>query len=186
MTPFYTTTGDDGYTGLLGEGRVAKYSPRIEAVGDIDEATAALGVARSTAKSDQTKQLLIHAQRDLYALMGEVSATTENASRFRTIDKSKVNWLEEQTDAVSQSVNMPKEFIIAGDSPAGAALSLARTIVRRAERRVAQLLHLGEIENSELLTYLNRLSSLCFVLELLENHAAGFSDPTLAKGINPT
>ena len=186
MTPFYTTTGDDGYTGLLGEGRVAKYSPRIEAVGDIDEATAALGVARSTAKSDQTKQLLIHAQRDLYALMAEVSATTENASRFRTIDKSKVNWLEEQTDAVSQSVNMPKEFIIAGDSPAGAALSLARTIVRRAERRVAQLLHLGEIENSELLTYLNRLSSLCFVLELLENHAAGFSDPTLAKGINPT
>jgi cob(I)alamin adenosyltransferase len=76
---------------------------------------------------------------------------------------------------------MPKEFIIPGDTQAGAALDLARTIVRRAERLVAQLLHNLEIENSELLRYLNRLSSLCFVLELFENQAGGKDQPTLAK-----
>jgi cob(I)alamin adenosyltransferase len=70
---------------------------------------------------------------------------------------------------------------VPGDSPAGAALALARTVARRAERRVAQLLHHGDIENAELLRYLNRLSSLCFGLELLENRAAGQSSPTLAK-----
>jgi cob(I)alamin adenosyltransferase len=77
---------------------------------------------------------------------------------------------------------MPGEFILAGDSQAGAALALARTIVRRAERQVARLLHHGEIENHELLSYLNRLSSLCFVLELLENCEAGKKIPSLAKG----
>ena len=76
---------------------------------------------------------------------------------------------------------MPEEFILPGDSTAGAALSLARTVVRRAERRIAQLFHEQEIENLELLRYLNRLSSLCFVLELWENQAVGNSSSTLAK-----
>lgn len=182
MTPFFTTTGDDGYTGLLGEGRVAKYSLRIEAVGDVDEATAAIGLARATAKTEETKQLLLHAQRDLYALMAEISATAENAARFRKIDQIKINWLETQTNQITDRVKVPSEFIIPGDSSAGAALSLARTIIRRAERRVAQIFHLGEVENPDLLIYLNRLSSLCFVLELFENQATGLSDTTLAKG----
>ncbi len=181
MPTFYTKTGDDGYTGLLGEGRVPKFDPRLEAVGTIDEATAALGLARAICHDSRSAPLLLQVQRDLYGLMAEVAATPENASRFRSIDAEKVTWLERQTDFLSSQVEMPKEFIIPGDSPASASLALARTVVRRAERRVAQIVHAGELDNLDLLRYLNRLSSLCFALELVENQAAGKSKPTLAK-----
>jgi cob(I)alamin adenosyltransferase len=186
MTPFYTRTGDDGFTGLLGEGRVPKYHPRTEAVGTLDEATAALGMARASCQAEGTGTLLVSIQRDLYKVMAEVSATPETAEQFRSIGQEQVDWLETNTDAISQMVEMPQEFILPGDSPAGATISLARTIVRRAERQMAQLLHSGEIENQYLLRYLNRLSSLCFVLELEENKAFGQAHPTLAKGSSAT
>jgi cob(I)alamin adenosyltransferase len=181
MTKFYTKTGDDGYTGLLGEGRVAKYDLRLEAVGTLDEATAALGVARACSLATQTAPLLLKLQRDLYHIMAETSATLENAARFRKIGSPKVNWLEEQVDILSDMVNLPKDFILPGDSRSGAAMAVARTVVRRAERLIANLLHTGQLENPELLRYLNRLSSLCFILELLENQASGQSNPTIAK-----
>ncbi len=177
---FYTTKGDDGTTGLIGEGRVPKYHDRMEALGALDEASAALGVARSQAAAEQTAPILIDAQRDLYKLMAEVAATPENAERFRAIDEARVHWLEQQTDALSQIVEMPREFILPGDTPGGAALSLARAIIRRAERRVVALFDNHEISNPDLQRYLNRLSSLCFVLELLENQSAGKST-SLAK-----
>ena len=182
MTKFYTQTGDDGYTGLLGEGRLAKHAPRIEAIGALDEATAALGMARAACQLPQTAELILTVQRDLYQLMAEVAATPENAARFRQISTERVAWLEEQTDAISARVPLPREFILPGDSLPGASLALARTIVRRAERRVAGLIHTGELENRQLLRYLNRLSSLCFILELQENQAAGNPSPTLARG----
>jgi cob(I)alamin adenosyltransferase len=182
MTPFYTRTGDDGFTGLLGEGRVPKYHPRTEAVGTLDEATAALGIARASCQADQSGTLLVTIQRDLYKIMAEVSATPETAEQFRTIGQEQIDWLETHTDAISHLVEMPQGFILPGDSPAGAMMSLARTIVRRAERQIAQLLHSGEIDNQDLLRYLNRLSSLCFAMELLENKAFGQTRPTLAKG----
>lgn len=181
MTKFYTKTGDDGYTGLLGEGRVPKYDPTTEAVGSLDEASAALGMARALCNAPQTAPLILAIQRDLYHVMAETSATKENAARFRKIDEERVNWLEEQTDMLSVHITLPNEFIVPGDTPQGAAMALARTIVRRAERRVAYLLHHNLLENNELLRYLNRLSSLCFVLELLENQAGGHAGPTLAK-----
>lgn len=181
MTKFYTRTGDDGYTGLLGEGRVPKHHPVPEAVGAVDEATAALGIGRAACQAAQSGTTLLAVQRDLYHLMAELAATPENVSQFRKIDAERVSWLERQTDLISEQVQLPREFIVPGDSPAGAALALARTIVRRAERRVAHLIHDGEVVNIELLRYLNRLSSLCFVMELLENQAAGASAPTLAK-----
>lgn len=182
MTRFYTQTGDDGYTSQLGEGRLPKYHPRTEAVGNIDEATAVLGLARSSCRLEESKSLLLAVQRDLYNLMAEIAATPENAPRFRLIDAERVAWLERQIDNISVQVEMPKEFIVPGDSPAGAALDLARTVVRRAERQVAHLLHNQEIENIQLLRYLNRLSSLCFALELLENMTGGVDKPTLARG----
>ncbi len=181
MVKFYTKTGDDGYTGLLGEGRVPKYDPRPEALGTLDEASAALGMARAVCLTPGMGEMLITVQRDLYNLMAEVSATPENAPRFRKIDAGRVSWLEARTDALSGQVTLPKEFIVPGDFPGGAALALARTIVRRAERRVAQLLHTQQIENPQLLRYLNRLSSLCFVLELWEDQSSGKSSPTLAR-----
>lgn len=180
MSPFYTRRGDDGTTGLLGEGRLPKHHPRMEALGALDEASAALGLARSLAGSPQTAEVLIAAQRDLYALMAETAASPENAQRFRTLDRSRLDWLESQADALEARVSLPGEFILPGDSPGGAALALARTIVRRAERQVAALLDRGELSNQLLLQYLNRLSSLCFALELAENQAAG-QDTKLAK-----
>jgi cob(I)alamin adenosyltransferase len=180
MSPFYTRAGDDGSTGLLGEGRLPKHHPRIETIGALDEASAALGLARALCQDPQSKPILMEVQRDLYALMAEVAATPENTERFRTLGLPRVQWLESQADHFSAMVPLPAEFILPGDSLSGAALALSRTIVRRAERRVAELLDSDEIRNPILLQYLNRLSSLCFALELLENQSAGH-DTTLAK-----
>lgn len=170
---FYTTKGDDGTTGLLGEGRVPKYHVRMEAVGTLDEASATLGLARAQCSAPQTSRILLTAQRDLYKLMAEVAATPENAETFRHIDEERVKWLEHETDELSKVVEMPREFILPGDTLGGAALSLARAVVRRAERRVVELFDGEVVVNPHLQRYLNRLSSLCFVLELLENQHAG-------------
>ncbi len=180
MKTFYTRRGDDGTTGILGGGRVPKNHPRPEAVGAIDEANAALGVARSACQTPQSKTILLNIQRDLYLLMSEVASAPEHAEKFKFNGEEKVQWLEDQIESLSQIVQTPKEFIIPGDTPASAALDLARTIVRRAERRASSLYHSGALENRHILAYLNRLSSLCFILELLETQAGGKDTPTLA------
>jgi cob(I)alamin adenosyltransferase len=181
MSDYYTRTGDDGTTGLLGEGRVPKHHPIPEAVGTIDEATAALGLARSLTGDPDTAALILQVQRDLYHLMAEISATPENAARFRVIDGSRVAWLEDKIEIFGKRADHPGEFIIPGDSTAGAALALARTVIRRAERRVAALYSENNLENHALLHYLNRLSSLCFLLELIEISSSGLEKPTLAR-----
>ncbi|MCZ2126792.1 MAG: cob(I)yrinic acid a,c-diamide adenosyltransferase [Anaerolineales bacterium] len=170
---FYTAKGDDGSTGLLGEGRVPKYNIQIEAIGALDETSAAIGLARAQCEAPQTAPILIQVQRDLYKLMAEVAATPKNAETFRSIDEARVAWLEQQTDSLSEAIEIPKEFILPGDTKGGAALSLARAVVRRAERRVVELYDEKVVSNPQLLRYLNRLSSLCFVLELAENQHAG-------------
>lgn len=180
MAPLYTGTGDDGTTGLLGAERLPKHHPLLEALGALDEASAALGLARSLCRAPQGAQLLLDVQRDLYTLMTEVAATPENAPRFRKLDTLRLAWLESQVDAIAALVPIPGEFILPGDSQAGAVLDLARTIVRRAERRLAGLLDQGLVTNPVLLPYLNRLSSFLFALELLENKQAG-TTLTLAK-----
>jgi cob(I)alamin adenosyltransferase len=181
MPAFFSREGDDGTTGLLGEGRIPKYDLRIEVLGAIDEATAALGLARIHCQIPDSAVLLVKIQRDLYLMMGEVAATPKNADKFSAIHENHVNELEERTERLEKQIELPREFILPGDSLPGAALDLARTVVRRAERRMAELIHQGEVNNPELLRYLNRLSSLLFVLELSENQAAGKHKPTLAK-----
>lgn len=173
MSPFFTRAGDDGTTGLLGEGRLPKHHPRFEALGSLDEASAALGLARALTAAPPSAPLLLEIQRDLYKIMAEVAAAPEQAERFRMLESGRLDWLEAQTEALAAAVSIPPEFILPGDSAASAALALARTIVRRAERRLSDLLARGEIANPLLLKYLNRLSSLCFVLELVENQHAG-------------
>ena len=181
MPGFYTRKGDSGYTGVLGEGRLPKHHPRLDAIGSADEATAAIGVARSQAVAPGLNNILVVIQRDLYHLMGEIAATPENVQKFRVIDSARVRWLEEQIDYLGAMIEMPKDFIVPGDSRSGAAFALARTLVRRAERKVSELFHENQIDNLELLRYLNRLSSLCFILELAENQNAGIAFPTLAS-----
>ena len=181
MARFYTKKGDDGYTSLLGKGRARKYDHRIETVGAIDEANASIALARTLCLEAQSAAILLHVQKDMYHLMSEIVSTPENAVQFRKIDQASVSWLEDQISLLSEKVQIPDEFIIPGDSQAGAAIDLARTIVRRAERQTTRLVHAKKLENKFLLHYLNRLSSLCFLLELFENQAAGREHSTLAK-----
>lgn len=160
-----------------------KNHPIPEAVGALDEASAALGVARAACQGGASAETILTVQRDLYSIMAEIAASPEHAAQFRKVNSERVSWLEAQVDQLSARVTLPKDFIVPGDSPAGAALALARTIVRRAERLVAGLVHTKVVENLELLRYLNRLSSLCFVLELSENQKWGKATPTLARDI---
>ena len=182
MPPFYTRRGDDGTTGLLGEGRVKKFDPRMEALGAIDEASAALGLSRSLLTLPPLVEITKQVQRDLYKIMAEIAAESKNSEKFRSVDGSHVSWLEEQTDAISTQITLPKEFILPGDTNAAGALSLARTIVRRAERRAVELRGAELIQNDHLLAYLNRLSSLIFVMEIYEVQFNEGRGPTLAKG----
>lgn len=176
---YYTGKGDDGTTGLLGKGRVPKNDARIEALGTLDEASAALGAARAAARDGRCAPLLLQAQRDLYALMAEVAAWPDNAPQFH-FDLKRVEWLEQAIDELGSSTPAPREFIVPGDTPSGAALSVARAVVRRAERRLVDVLGVSPQANPALQQYINRLSSLLFLLELVENHAAG-KDTTTAK-----
>lgn len=181
MASFYTGGGDQGETGFLGEGRISKSSLRIEAVGTVDEVTAALGLARSIAASEKTRSILIQIQKHLYGLMTELSASPENAKVFSRISTEEIFWLEKQVGEIEEIVALPSEFILPGETPASGALSLARTITRRAERRVVSLFEAGEISNKELIAYLNRLSSLLFILEVYESSQSG-GTVRLAKG----
>ncbi|MFU8826084.1 MAG: cob(I)yrinic acid a,c-diamide adenosyltransferase [Brevefilum sp.] len=173
MTPFYTTDGDLGETGYLGKGRISKSSLRIEAVGSVDEASAAVGLARALCVDRKSQSILLSIQKHLYLLMSELSASPETASKFDKLDQGYLNWLEAQIQDLEDVIEMPKAFIIPGSTPASGALALARTVVRRAERRAVAALEGGLIEKQLLITYLNRLSSLLFVLELYEAGISG-------------
>jgi cob(I)alamin adenosyltransferase len=178
--PFYTRLGDQGYTDLLG-GRVAKYDERPEALGTIDEATSAIGFARAIALSERTKTIIIDVQRDLYLMMAELAFTPEMRQGAYHVTSEHVARIERETDQLEADVPLPPHFILPGDSMGGAALDVARTVVRRAERLVVQLAHNGGFENEQVLAYLNRLSSLLFILGRFEDQTAGVT-PTRAKG----
>ena len=165
MAKVTTGTGDTGYTGLLGEQRVPKYDPRPDTFGTVDEATSALGLARALSSDTKVKQIIYQVQQELYLLMGELATPPENYEKMglrMTIEH--VQRLEQVENTLKEEVEIPNKFIIPGDSPDGAALDLARTIIRRAERMAVKLLHDGVIQNGEVVRYLNRLSDLIFIL----------------------
>ncbi len=169
MAPFYTSKGDSGDTGFLGEGRILKSSLRIEAIGCVDEVSAALGLARALTKSEKTCAILLQIQKQLYVLMTELSAIPDEKDHFGKIKKADVNWLETHIKNLEASVTLPRDFIIPGETPGSGALALTRTIIRRAERRIVAFLMECQQQRPILLAYINRLSSLIFVLEVVES-----------------
>lgn len=179
---WYTKSGDDGYTGVLGRERVPKYALRPEAYGTVDEASAFLGLARAQAHDARMREIILVVQRDLYNLMADLATLPETATRPPWLAEERVAWLEEVTDRLGAEVEMPRAFIVPGDSVSGAALEIARTVVRRAERLVARLTHEAEVRDDVPLRYLNRLSSLLFVMGRIEDRAAGVQRFTLAAG----
>jgi cob(I)alamin adenosyltransferase len=165
MAKVTTGTGDTGYTGLLGDQRVPKYDPRPDTFGTVDEATSALGLARATAQDPKVKDIIFRVQQELYLLMGELATPPENYEKMGLrMTAEHVRQLEAIEESLKQEVEIPNKFIIPGDTLDGAALDLARTIIRRAERMAVKLLHDGVIQNGEVVRYLNRLSDLIFIL----------------------
>jgi len=175
MSKSFTGRGDNGTTGTLGAGRVSKDDVRPEAYGTVDELSAALSIARTYSSDKQVTDVVTEIQRDLFHMMSELAASTEMQEKFRKIDSSRVDWLEEEIHRIELHVEMPDGFILSGSQPAASAFDMARTITRRAERRVVTLYRAGHVSNQEILRYLNRLSSLLFQYILLESTRDGTS-----------
>ena len=171
MARVTTGAGDDGYTGLIGPGRVPKHHPRIELLGTIDEATGALGLARAQSPVARTGEVVLRLQRELYRLMAEV-ATTADRGDFRT-ESSAVAALDTLQAQLQAEVAIPPAFVVPGATVSSAALDVARAVVRRAERQAARLLHDGELGNPETLRYLNRCSDLLHVLARFDEVGQG-------------
>jgi len=168
-----TKTGDEGYTSLLGSARVPKYQRRPEAYGTIDEATSALGLARAQTDDRQIKDWIYGVQRDLYLMMGELATPPENYDKIDfKIRPEDVARLEALGEELKAQVEIGKEFIMPGETVTGAALDLARSIVRRGERRIARLYHEGDVTNGDVLRYLNRLSDVLFIMARYEEARA--------------
>ncbi len=165
MAKVTTGTGDTGYTGLIGEQRVPKYDPHPDTFGTVDEATSALGLARAATKDQHVKDIILAIQQDLYLLMAELATPPENYEKMGyRVTAEHVHRLKQQEEALKREVEIPNKFVIPGDTLDGAALDLARTIIRRAERMAVKLLHDGVIANKEVVVYLNRLSDLVFII----------------------
>jgi cob(I)alamin adenosyltransferase len=168
----YTGKGDRGTTDLLGA-RVGKDDVRIEVLGQLDEVSASMGLARAHATQSRTRELLVTAQRDLYAVMAELAFTPEVRPEGRTFPAERTEWLESATDALGDDVPLPPQFVVPGESVPGAALDVARTVARRGERVAVIAAEAGAIDNPEILRYLNRLSSLLFILARFEDRESG-------------
>lgn len=166
LTRIYTRTGDKGETSLGSGERVLKSHDRIQAIGEVDEANAAIGWARIIAPK-AINTLLERIQNDLFDLGADLCIPevkdSSRSNRALRIASSQVDFLENKIDAYNQKLKPLSSFILPGGSKAGAALHLARTIVRRAERCVIHL-HQSQSINPEAIKYLNRLSDLLFVM----------------------
>jgi cob(I)alamin adenosyltransferase len=177
----YTRTGDRGETGLFGGGRVAKDDRRVEAYGDVDELNAALGLARAIELMPRVDEVLVPIQRDLFAI-GALLATPDREKMHEQLAKARVDAgrvaeLEAAIDAGEAELEPLRAFILPGGTPKAAALHVARTVCRRAERRVVTLAHVVEIPELVVM-YLNRLSDLLFVLARVANGRAGAGEVT--------
>ncbi len=161
----YTRAGDDGTTGLYFGGRVAKSSEPVEVNGAVDEAQAALGWARSLSETgSRLDELLITLERDLWVLMAEVATLAANRHKLvaekSLVTNEMIERLEHEIDSLSSEIEMPKEFVVPGENRLSAALDVARTVIRRAERVAVSY----PLENSLVTPYLNRLSDLAWTM----------------------
>ncbi len=160
----YTKTGDDGTTGLLYGGRVAKNDLRPTAYGDVDETQAAIGLVRVVSQGE-LHDILLSIEGDLWKVMAELACNPEQTNKLKEADscvnEEKVTQLEELIDQISERFEMPTDFVLPGENETSARLDLARAIARRAERASVQI---GLGEDSQVIPYLNRLSDLLWSL----------------------
>lgn len=178
-----TRTGDSGETGLLYGGRVAKDDARVEAYGAIDETVAALGLARALSTQTLVRERVVALQKELFTIGAELATDPAHYAaydrHFSRVTPEMTQALHDAVDEIEDAIAMPPTFIVPGATPASAALDVARTQARRAERRAAVLKRQGRLENPEILRYLNRVSDLIYTLARYECKDA---DPELLAG----
>jgi cob(I)alamin adenosyltransferase len=170
VVKIYTRKGDDGTTSLWYGGRVAKTNPRTEAYGSIDEANSLLGVARSLCGDEQAdlRESILSLQRDLFVAGAELATAPDAADRLQDgvsrITNDMVEALEPEIDRYMSRVDLPPHFVIPGGTELSAALDVARSVIRRAERRTVELRDAEGLASDIVLRYLNRASDLAFAL----------------------
>jgi cob(I)alamin adenosyltransferase len=179
ITKVYTRTGDKGETSLVGGKRVAKDSTRVEAYGDVDELNSLLGFARTLLTDKEVDAILSRIQNELFIVGADLASPLE--LKAPRIEQESIARLEQTIDKFNREVPPLREFILPGGKSEGAALHLARTVARRAERKVIRL---GKEEpiNPYVIVYLNRLSDLLFVLARITNRRTGTPEQEVTFG----
>ena len=169
----YTKFGDKGETSLLYGGRVSKNNPHTEAYGITDEAVSAMGLARAMSSDQRVKDLLRQLQSELFTVAAELATDPGKYELFKQhfspVTPEMVENLENAIDSLEQDMEMPKVFILPGGSPSSAATDLARCIIRTAERRVVAMAEADLLTNDLIVSYLNRLGDLLFVVARYED-----------------
>lgn len=185
LNKIYTKTGDDGTTGLVRGPRRLKYDLRVTAYGTVDETNSFIGMARlHTVAMPKLDRVLARVQNDLFDLGSDLAtpgADPEGSQPSLRITPTQAEWLEQQIDAYNEALQPLRSFVLPGGSPLAATLHVARTVTRRAERLVVELIAAEPDVNNAALVYLNRLSDLLFVLARVAN-ANGESDVLWTPG----
>jgi cob(I)alamin adenosyltransferase len=178
----YTRKGDDGTTSLWYGGRVAKSDARTEAYGSLDEAASALGVARALAPDDRLRADILHLQDDLFVAGAELATAPEARARLEAgvsrLEDAMVAWLEQAIDGYMAEVQLPPKFVIPGGTQLSAQLDVARSVLRRAERRIVALAAVQDLGDSVVIRYVNRASDLLFAMARF----ADVPEPELFEG----
>ncbi len=180
----YTRTGDAGETALFGAGRVRKDHVRVRAMGEVDELNASIGWALTQIGVDKSRERLQPLQHELFSIGAELATPPPEAGRTRPetpdIDVTSIERMERWIDEMTAELPELRAFVLPGGTPGAAALHMARTVCRRAERGVVELAASDPVRK-EILTYLNRLSDLLFTLARLENLRLGSGDVQWVK-----
>jgi cob(I)alamin adenosyltransferase len=170
LARIYTRTGDRGETGLVGGARIPKDSLRVEAYGNVDELNSVLGIVRAFLNDSELDNLLAELQRDLFVVGADLASTPDAQQRnLPRISSEKITAMERTIDRFEAELQPLKAFILPGGGVAGSLLHNARTVARRAERRIVTLSK-SEPVNEHLVPYMNRLSDLLFVVARVANH----------------
>lgn len=178
----YTRKGDDGSTALWYGGRVSKSHPRTEAYGALDEANAALGMARAACADKGLAADILRLQRELFVVGAELATAPEARDRLEMgvsrLGSESIRWAEQRIDHYMAQVELPPKFVIPGGTDLSARLDLARTLLRHAERRIVDLQKAGELPESEVEPFVNRASDLAFAMARFADEPA----PALFEG----
>ena len=172
LMKIYTKKGDKGNTSLFGGKSVHKSNQRIEAYGTVDELNSVIGTVLTHELSEEGRKILNDIQHQLFILGADLATLPDKKAKIERIGADHISHLEQTIDHLDEQLPALTHFILPGGCPAGAALHMARTVCRRAERRVAALKQVDSVSD-ECIIYLNRLSDLLFVMARFENQEAG-------------